>query len=202
MKQEDKEFILKQLDNINDIGELSDGFHTYDSLYFQRLVLFAAIVNTYPRLSWKSYKHEDGELCFGGGWFIVGINTPDGQYTYHYENKYWDYFKCKEVISAPHWDGHTDKDVERLLSLVNCERFDSRNFDNEEIDWTDIEPGDVVLEGYGPNYSYRVLTAVDGTYWEYFDSKDGYYHSTHPEFCKWLIKGQKGCKGGLVKINY
>ena len=34
MKEKDKEYILSQIDKINDIGELSDGFHTYDSLYF------------------------------------------------------------------------------------------------------------------------------------------------------------------------
>lgn len=123
MTQEQKELILKQLDNINNIGELSDGFHTFDALYHQRLVLFATIVNTHRGLCWKSYKHEDGNLCFGGGWFIVGIDTPDGPYTYHYENKYWDMFYCKELEVAPHWDGHTDKDVMRLTSLYQ------RNFE-------------------------------------------------------------------------
>lgn len=63
--------------NINDIRELSDGFHTFNSLYYQREILFATIVNTYKELSWKSERHEDGELCFGGGWFIVGISTTN-----------------------------------------------------------------------------------------------------------------------------
>ena len=99
------------------IGDLSDGYHTFNSLYYQRLVLFATIVNQNPDLAWKSRKHEDGELCFGGGWFIVGITTPEGEYTYHYEDKDWDIFKCKELECGKHWDGHTDKDVTRLLSL-------------------------------------------------------------------------------------
>lgn len=30
-----------------DIGEFSDGFHTFNSLYHQRLILFAALVNTF-----------------------------------------------------------------------------------------------------------------------------------------------------------
>lgn len=100
-----------------DIGEVSDGYHTFNSLYFQRLVLFAALCNTFSNLAWKSKLHHDGEVPFGGGWFIVGIDTPDGQYTYHYELKDWDLFKCKELERAPEWDGHTDKDVGRLLSL-------------------------------------------------------------------------------------
>lgn len=199
MKEKDKEYILSQIDKINDIGELSDGFHTYDSLYFQRMVLFAALVKTYKRISWKSYRHEDGELCFGGDWFIVGIDTPDGTYTYHYENKYWDYFHCVEFYKAPHWDGHTDKDVERLLSLVDDTRFDGRRFSDFEISSKYIKAGDIVLEGNGPNFKYRTLTSVDGERWEYFD--DGYYHLTSPEYCHWLVKGQKNCLNSeLVKI--
>ena len=79
------------------------------------------MVNQSKKISWKSYKHENGELCFGGGWFIVGIDTPLGSYTYHYENKYWDLFKCKELETAKHWDGHTEKDVTRLLSLPSAQ---------------------------------------------------------------------------------
>ncbi len=103
--------------NIDDIGELSDGFHTFNSLYYQRAILFATIVNTYKELAWKSKKHEDGQFCFGGGWFIVGIDTPNGSYTYHYEMEYWDLFDCDELPREKHWDGHTHEDAIRLLSL-------------------------------------------------------------------------------------
>jgi hypothetical protein len=104
---------------IPNIGEFSDGYHTFNSLYHQRAVLFATIVNQNKERAWKSYKHEDGELCFGGGWFIVGVDTPEGSYTYHYENAYWDMFHCEELEVGKHWDGHTEKDVTRLLSLEN-----------------------------------------------------------------------------------
>lgn len=102
---------------VDDIGEVSDGYHTFNSLYRQRCVLFAALVKAYKDKAWKSRRHSDGELCFGGGWFIVGIETPEGQYTYHYEDKDWNLFECEEVETAPEWDGHTDEDVERLLTL-------------------------------------------------------------------------------------
>lgn len=102
-----------------DIGEFSDGYHTFNSLYRQRMILFAALVNTFSTLAWKSRKHFDGEKPFGGGWFIVGIDTPKGQYTYHYKNEDWDLFHCKEVNMAPEWDGHTDRDVDRVLSLAD-----------------------------------------------------------------------------------
>lgn len=100
-----------------DIGEVSDGYHTFNGLYYQRMILFAALVKAYKDKAWKSWKHEDGKPCFGGGWFIVGIDTPQGSYTYHYENKYWSCFECEELPVAKHWDGHTEKDVTRLLSL-------------------------------------------------------------------------------------
>jgi hypothetical protein len=50
-------------------------------------------------------------------YFIVGIKTPEGQYTYHYHIKYWDMFDVKEMAFAPKWDGHKPEDVTRLLSL-------------------------------------------------------------------------------------
>ena len=111
------------------IGEMSDGYHTFNGLYYQRMVLFAALVIAHNDKAWKSWKHEDGNPCFDGGWFIVGIDTPQGSYTYHYEDKYWNWFECEELPVAKHWDGHTEEDVTRLLSLdvrpvvvcANCE---------------------------------------------------------------------------------
>ena len=108
---------LEKLEKEIKDGTLSDGYHTFNELYEQRMYLFATIVNQNKDKSWKSFKHEDGKLCFDGGWFVVGIDTPKGSYTYHYENKYWNLFDCLELEVAKHWDGHTDKDVSRLLSL-------------------------------------------------------------------------------------
>lgn len=99
------------------IGDLSDGYHTFNQLYYQRMMLFAALVRVYKTRAWKSRRHEDGELCFNGGWFVVGIDTPQGSYTYHYEDKYWDMFDCEELPVGKHWDGHTEEDVTRLFSL-------------------------------------------------------------------------------------
>lgn len=113
-----REKAICEVANVSDIGEVSDGFHTFNGLYEQRMILFAALVKAYKDKAWKSYRHEDGEYCFGGGWFIVGIDTPEGSYTYHYENKYWDMFDCVDLTRAKHWDGHTEKDAEtRLMSL-------------------------------------------------------------------------------------
>jgi hypothetical protein len=101
-----------------DIGEFSDGYHTFNDLYRQRLILSAVLFNTYKERAWKSANHSDGQPCFGGGWFIVGIDTPLGQYAYHFNNHDWNMFDVKELNTAPEWDGHTDKDVDRLMSLL------------------------------------------------------------------------------------
>ncbi len=111
---------------VAEIDDLSDGFHTFRQLYYQRMMLFAVIVKQNKDRAWKSLRHEDGELCFGGGWFIVGIDTPEGSYTYHYENKYFDLFDCEILDYGKHWDGHTEKDVTRLLSLQPEERTEER----------------------------------------------------------------------------
>ena len=106
---------------VAEIDDLSDGFHTFRQLYYQRMMLFATIVKQNKDKAWKSLRHEDGDLCFGGGWFIVGIDTPEGSYTYHYENKYFDLFDCEILDYGKHWDGHTEKDVTRLLSLPKAQ---------------------------------------------------------------------------------
>lgn len=117
MNKKDKDFLEKEIETKSNIGEVSDGYHTFNSLYLQRMYLFAALVRVYSDKAWKTRKHEDGTPCFDGTWFLVGIETPEGNYTYHYENEYWGLFECKEIPQAPPFDGHTDKDVVRLLSL-------------------------------------------------------------------------------------
>lgn len=99
-------------------GETSDGYHTFNELYHHRAVLFSVIVNNYPELCWKSKKHHTGDMY--DDMFIVGINTPDGQASYHYDiSPYWDMFDCKELEFAPEWDGHTPAQaIERIGKLA------------------------------------------------------------------------------------
>ena len=99
-----------------DVEKISDGYHTFADLYEQRLILSAALTKNNP-YAWKSKRHEDGSVPFGGGWFIMGFDTDEGCYTYHYELKDWDLFQCKELDKGKPWDGHTSKDVRRLLSI-------------------------------------------------------------------------------------
>jgi len=98
-------------------GETSDGYHTFNELYHHRAVLFSVIVANYPDRAWKSKKHHDGTMY--ENMFIVGIDTPDGQATYHYDvDPYWDMFKCRVLDNAPEWDGHTPAQaIERIGKL-------------------------------------------------------------------------------------
>lgn len=99
-------------------GATSDGFHTFDELYHHRAVLFSFIVTCFPGASWKSRRHHDETMY--DGMFIVGIETPYGQATYHYDlDPYWDMFRCEELDRAPEWDGHTpDQAIERIERLA------------------------------------------------------------------------------------
>ncbi len=69
---------------------------------------------------WRSLKHSDGELAFGGTWFVLGIFKNVGnQITYHLPIEKWDECNFAETLeTAPKWDGHTSSDVlERLKQL-------------------------------------------------------------------------------------
>lgn len=99
------------------IGDLSDGYHTFNELYHHRAILFSVICNMFPGLAWKSKLHDTGDMF--EGMFIVGIETPEGQATYHYNiDSYWDMFKVRELDKAPAWDGHTPEEaISRIATL-------------------------------------------------------------------------------------
>jgi hypothetical protein len=104
-----------------DRGQLSDGFHSFDSLYESRCVLAAGFFNLLAKSgveTCKSWKHADGEPCFGGGWFIVMANLPTGQISFHYPERDWERFRLPEKETGFVWDGHETADVHnRILSL-------------------------------------------------------------------------------------
>ena len=105
----------------DNIGEFSDGYHTFNELYHHRAVLFSVICNMMPDKAWKSKLHDTGDMY--DGMFIVGIETEQGQATYHYDiEPYWDMFKVKELEKAPKWDGHTPSDaIARISNLSQTE---------------------------------------------------------------------------------
>lgn len=96
-------------------GDTSDGYHTFDELYYHRTALFACLVSMQPRqMAFKSWKHADGAMY--DGMFIAGIYTSKGWCTYHCEAEWWPLFDCSEREFAPEWDGHTPSDaIHRLM---------------------------------------------------------------------------------------
>ena len=101
----------------DNIGEFSDGYHTFNELYHHRAVLFSVICNLFPEKAWKSKLHDTGDMY--DGMFIVGIETEYGQATYHFDiDPYWYMFGVKELEKAPKWDGHTPSDaIERIDNM-------------------------------------------------------------------------------------
>ena len=120
--------------------DTSDGYHTFKELYEFRKIYNATLFNEWGKQmeknpKWvsednqpvnlpkydvhKSWRHNDGELCFGGGWFIVVANLPSGQISNHYQAQDWDLFDIPVYEKAKYpFDGHTSKDVlDRLKKL-------------------------------------------------------------------------------------
>lgn len=96
---------------------VSDTHHSFAELYEQRAYLFAALLRSYPDAAFKSLKHDDGTMFNGD--FIAGLQTPMGQYTFHFKLNYWPLFQgVREVELAPKYDGHTPVDIGRVLSLI------------------------------------------------------------------------------------
>lgn len=109
-----------------DMGEVSDGYHTFNELYRYRMLYNAAFFNLLARNGQvevcKSRKHSDGEKCFGSDdWFIVMAILPTGQVSNHYKSKYWDLFDVPERETAFEYDGHTPNEaadrIEKYLKL-------------------------------------------------------------------------------------
>ena len=137
------------------IGDFSDGYHTFNELYHHRAVLFSVICNMFPEKAWKSRSHDTGYMF--DGVFIVGIETEQGQATYHYViDPYWDMFKVKELDKAPKWDGHTACDAIERIGSISAEGY-------RKQEWIPVndrlpEPGD---------YDYYLIQArftINGDY--------------------------------------
>jgi hypothetical protein len=106
------------------MGEVTDGYHTFNELYEHRIALFIALMKALPDLSW--YKRTEDK-----DWIILGISLPTGQVTYHVPRKWEDEYLVNihryELNDGPPFDGHTSKDVlERIKNLIvdPCEQDD------------------------------------------------------------------------------
>lgn len=131
-----------------DMGEVSDGYHTFNELYYYRMLYNAAFFNLLPKnIVHKSKKHHTGEECFGGGWFIVMANLPTGQVSNHYELKDWDLFKVPEKEFADEWDGHSPQEAAKRI----------KNYLQQEQPEVDLERE---IRDYFSKWDYNYYTGV------------------------------------------
>ena len=94
----------------------SDGYHTFKELYEFRKLYNALLFNEWYKAGkfdvHKSWRHYDGEACFGGGWFIVVAQLPTGQVSNHYKAEDWFLFQIPDAPTARYpYDGHTAADT-------------------------------------------------------------------------------------------
>lgn len=103
------------------IEKNNDGYHTFDELYDYRALYNAAFFNMLAALPNNPYNvhksacHNDGGLCFGGGWFVVMATLPTGQISNHYKIEFWDHFQIPPRDVADEWDGHSPREAARRL---------------------------------------------------------------------------------------
>jgi hypothetical protein len=109
-----------------DTDLISDGYHTFKELYEFRKLYNAALFNEWGKYDipyydvHKSWRHHDGEVCFGGGWFIVVAVLPTGQISNHYKAEDWDLFNIPVAEKAKYeFDGHTGYDVLTRLKKLS-----------------------------------------------------------------------------------
>ena len=105
--------------NFGDGANITDGIHTMSELYFHRMFLFSklcSIAVKQGRKAFRSKLHADGNMF--PHYFIVGIETPEGNYSYHYHERFWSYFdSVPEIDRAPEWKGEAKDDL-HLLNLI------------------------------------------------------------------------------------
>lgn len=138
---------LAELREALTLGEASDGHHTHNELYTARLMLTAHAMLGWQAAGYqvcRSRLHHDGEVPFGGGWFIVHAELRAGPITFHYQDEHWQLFTgIPEVTRAPLWDGHTSEvamlrlaeslpDASALLRVAAKDAKSFRLFDSVE----------------------------------------------------------------------
>lgn len=122
-----------------DMGDVCDGYHTFNELYEFRLVLTDVLFRKIRNEAWGKYRPQEGdsvtfdsstnpiwrsELHSDGtmfdGWFIIGcFKEPGKMITFHYPMSVWGMFNYATILErAPEWDRHTNTDVlQRIKNL-------------------------------------------------------------------------------------
>lgn len=96
---------------MSDMGQVSDGYYTFDELYQHRHLLYCLFLAEDVN-AWKSKRHYDEDKTpMDPGWFIAGTELGGLDITYHLPLALWDLCYAEELPYAPEWDGHEAHDV-------------------------------------------------------------------------------------------
>ena len=166
-----------------DMGEVSDGYHTFNELYEYRMLYNAALFNEFAKQGLydvhKSRKHSDGEYPFwDSNWFIVMAELPTGQISNHYEMKDWDKFQIPEKLLANKWDEHSPRDVaERLTSFTNPKKEYPKTFE----ECVHVIEGDSRMSLEQMN-TFRRLIDARNAYWKIYGEEVGLEKPWKPDW--------------------
>ena len=160
--------ILEKLEDVDDKGNISDGYHTFNELYEYRLLYNASMFNELAKQGLydvhKSKRHSDGTIPFGDeNWFIVQAELPTGQISNHYEMKEWDLFNIPEKEKANPYDGHTPQDVaKRLRDFLSLDKLIKPKF----------KVGDKVVRKDGIGPIPTVITDLDDEFYQFSNDEN------------------------------
>jgi hypothetical protein len=127
MTTTESERLNKEIKSLKSSGllktkDISDSYHTFGELYEHRMAFNVALTEAINQMNlddtyaYKSMKHHDGSMF--DGMFIVVIESPLGQISYHYNLEHWDDFYIPVREQALEYDGHTPQDtIKRLVNL-------------------------------------------------------------------------------------
>lgn len=86
---------------------------------YDEKILLAMICKIFCSHVYKTTRIMDGSELYGGGWFMVGIDTPKGIYIRYFPLTDWDLFPGVALPKMlDEWNGRKTGDASILLSLL------------------------------------------------------------------------------------
>ena len=107
---------MNQIGIPGEVGQVSDGYHTFDELYEHRHWLFLHFLNIHNEIAFKTRRDHQGGII--AGWFIAGIDTDFGQITYHLPDRLWSRLDVEIIPQNSNYDGHTSQEIISRLGQV------------------------------------------------------------------------------------
>lgn len=104
--------------DIDNLAQVSDGYHTLDELYEHRCLLFINLcLSRQGSARWKIDPKTHREGAFSG-WFLLYLELPTGQISYHIPN-YMHHFVRDAIVQDDdyEWDGHDANETLLRLEL-------------------------------------------------------------------------------------